>query len=132
MFLATGLQGMGDFGSTEGHRDNKDSEGGLTCMISNSQLPPKYESGRFHLLGLGVFILLDHTMIMNFCGLNLHGGSPPIAPPGKKVAPHAYRMMCVCYPPTSMLSNTSTQIAPLASLPNGTLLNLGPEITNHL
>ena len=123
---------MGDFGSTEGHRDGKDSEGGMTCMIANSRLPSNYESGRFHLLGLGVFVTLEHTMVVNFCGRNLHGGSPPIAPEGEQVAQHAYRMMCVCYPPSSMLSNAYPQVAPLASLPNGTLLALGPEITNPL
>ena len=123
---------MGEFGSTKGHRDSKDSEGGLTCMISNSRLPSNYEPGRFHLLGLGVYIILQHSMVSNFCGLNLHGGSPPIAPEGEDVVPHAYRLMCVCYPPSSMLSNMGQQVAPLASLPNGNLLTLGPEITNNL
>jgi hypothetical protein len=127
-----GLQNMGEFGTTKGHRDKRDSEGGLTCMISNSRLPSGYESGRFHLLRLGVYIKLHPTMVTNFCGLNLHGGSPPIAPKGVDVSPHAYRMMCVAYPPSSMLSGPGNQVVPLASMPNGRSLNLGPEITTLL
>lgn len=127
-----GLQGMGDFGSVKGHRDMLDSPGSLTCMIANSRLPPDYESGRFHLLGLGLYIRLEPTMVMNFCGLNRHGGSPPIAPDGQTVSDSAYRLMGVCYPPDSMLSRAGSPMIPLASLPKGGLLNLGPEITTYL
>lgn len=129
---ARGLQGMGDFGTVEGHRDMLDSAGGLTCMISNSRLPENYESGRFHLLGLGLFIRLHPTMIINFCGLNRHGGSPPISSEGENVTDDAYRLIGVCYPPQSMLSGAGVFVSPLASLPKGEVLNLGPEITSYL
>lgn len=122
---------MGDFGAVSGHRDLHDSEGSLTSMISGSRLPSGYETGRFHLLGLGVYVKLEFSMITHFCGLNLHGGTPPIAPKGAKVKPHAYRLMFVCYPPSSMLGNLN-QVTPLASLPKGLPLNLGPEITTFV
>lgn len=122
---------MGEFGAVSGHRDLHDSEGSLTSMISGSRLPLGYETGRFHLLGLGVYVKLDFSMITHFCGLNLHGGTPPIAPEGAKVEPHAYRLMFVCYPPSSMLGNLN-QVTPLASLPKGVPLNLGPEITSFV
>jgi hypothetical protein len=123
---------MGDFGAVSGHRDLHDSEGSLTSMISGSRLPLGYEAGRFHLLGLGVYVKLEFSMVTHFCGLNLHGGTPPIAPKGTNVVPHAYRLMFVCYPPSSMLSGPENlnQVTPLASLPKGTPLNLGPEITS--
>jgi hypothetical protein len=122
---------MGEFGAVSGHRDLHDSEGSLTSMISGSRLPLGYETGRFHLLGLGVYVKLEFSMITHFCGLNLHGGTPPIAPEGAKVEPHAYRLMFVCYPPSSMLGNLN-QVTPLASLPKGVPLNLGPEITSFV
>ena len=129
--IEKGLIGMGEFGDVSGHRDDKDSAGALTCMISNSRLPPRYEPGRFHLLALGGYIRLTTTMIMNFCGLYRHGGTPPIAPEGEEVVEDAYRMMTVCYPPQSMLSGAGVLSTPLASLPRGGLLTLGPEITTY-
>ena len=97
-------------------------------MISASKLPSGYEAGRFHLLGLGAYVKLKFSMVTHFCGLNLHGGTPPISPKDTEVVPHAYRLMFVCYPPSSMMSDLN-QVTPLASLPKGIPLNLGPEIT---
>ncbi|KAF8889172.1 hypothetical protein CPB84DRAFT_1684001 [Gymnopilus junonius] len=127
-----GLQDMGEFGSLKGHHDKKDSEGGLTMIIANSRLPPRYEHGRFHLLHLGIYVRLQNTMIASFCGLNLHGGTPPIALPGEVILPHAYRLIHICYPPSSMLAGSGIFVAPLASLLNGQMLSLGPEITTLL
>jgi hypothetical protein len=123
---------MGEFGAQDGHIDRCDSAGGLTTMVANSRLPEGYEAGRFHLLGLGCYIKLEHSMTMAFCGLNRHGGSPPIAPPGEELLLHAYRLMTVLYPPQSMMSGAGVQVTPLASLPKGELLKLGPEITSYL
>lgn len=121
---------MGAFGQVEGHRDELDSAGSFTCMISNSRLPPDYEHGRFHLLALGLYVKLKPSMVSNFCGLNKHGGSPPIAPKGQRLSPHAYRLMNVCYPPHTILSCAGHTVTPFASLPKD-LLTLGPEITTH-
>jgi hypothetical protein len=129
--LEVGLKGMGDFGTTEGHIDRLDSIGALTTMISNSRVPNDYEAGRFHLLWLGCYIVLTPFKIVSFCGLNRHGGTPPIAPPGTTPLNHAYRLMIVLYPPQSMISQAGRLVLPLASLPCNKLLSLGPEVTSH-
>ena len=44
--LEKGLESsMGFFGLIAGHIDDRDDEGGLTCMISNSRIPEHYEPG---------------------------------------------------------------------------------------
>ena len=47
---------MGFFGLTTGHTDEGNDEAGLMCMISNSQLPDKYESGHFHIFVIRMYI----------------------------------------------------------------------------
>ncbi|KAJ7635877.1 hypothetical protein B0H17DRAFT_1217245 [Mycena rosella] len=59
------------------HNDNKDSPARFTNMLRN------FDSA-------------------NFCGLNYHGGTPPIAPQGVDVANDAYRMTFISYPPEQM------------------------------
>ena len=127
----TGLQGMGDFGAVSGHCDLHDSEGSLTFMISGSRFSSDYEAGHFHLHALGIYVKLEFLMVTHFCGLNLHGGTPPIAPKGSEVVPHAHHLMFIYYTPSSMLSGPGNMnnVTPLASLPKGVVLNLGPEIT---
>jgi hypothetical protein len=129
-----GLEGMGSFGI--GHTDNLDSGGSLTCMVANSRLPEGYEHGRFHLLGLGCYFVLESLFVMSFSGLRKHGGTPPIAPLGIEPAEDAYRCMTVCYPPKSMISTAGAYVLPLASLPGRAqqdgLLMLGPEITSQM
>jgi hypothetical protein len=120
---------LGFFGSTDGHTDEGDDEAGLTCMISNSRLPKDYEPGRFHLLGAGMYVDLKPGTTSIFSGLAKHGGTPPIAPKGVIPSQDAVRLMIVLYCPRAALTPDRTSM-PLASLPNGTPLILGPEITN--
>ena len=120
---------MGFFGLTEGHTDEGDDEAGLTCMISNSRIPADYEPGRFHLFGTGMHVILKPKMACLFSGLGKHGGTPPIAPKGVTPSKAAARLMIVCYCPKAALSPNGMSM-PFASLPNGTPLILGPEITN--
>jgi len=119
---------MGFFGLTAGHTDDGDDEAGLTCMISNSRIPDTYEPGRFHLFGVGVYIVIKPKIASIFNGLSKHGGTPPIAPNGVIPLEDAARLVIVFYPPKAILSPDKSSI-PLASLPNGTPLVLGPEIT---
>jgi len=119
---------MGFFGLTAGHTDEGDDEAGLTCMISNSRLPDDYEPGRFHMFGIGMYIIVKPKTASIFSGLGKHGGTPPIAPDGVEPSPDAGRLMIVFYCPKAILSPDGISI-PLASLPNGTPLTLGPEIT---
>jgi hypothetical protein len=118
---------MGEFGGI--HDDKYDDAAASTAMVVNSRLPPDYEVGRFHLLSLGLYFVLDHLLVPIFSGLALHVGTPPIAPPGKDPLDNAVRFMTVLYPPRCMLSETGEKTMPLASLPKGKLLTLGPEIT---
>jgi hypothetical protein len=120
---------MGEFGGI--HRDKHDDAASQTAGVVNSQLPDEYEVGRFHLLALGLYFTLEHLHVPIFCGLALHVGTPPIAPPGAVPLKHAVRFMTVMYPPRSMLSETGDKTTPFASLPKGNLLTLGPEITSY-
>lgn len=119
---------MGFFGLMAGHTDEGDDEAGLTCMISNSRIPDDYEPGRFHLFGVGMYIIIKPKITSIFNGLSKHGGTPPIAPDGVMPLEDAVRLVIVFYPPKAILSPDKSSI-PLASLPNGSPLVLGPEIT---
>ena len=128
--LEKGLESsMGFFGLTAGHTDDGDDEAGLTCMISNSRIPDNYEPGRFHLFGIRMYVIVKPKIASLFSSLGKHGGTPPIAPNGINVAPDAARLMIVFYCPKAALSPTGNSM-PLASLPNGMPLFIGPEITN--
>lgn len=122
---------MGFFGLTDGHTDDGDDEAGLTCMISNSQLPDDYEAGRFHIFATGMYVIVKPKTASIFSGLGKHGGTPPIAPDGVTPSQDAARLMMVFYCPKSILSPDGNSI-PFASLPNGTPFTLGPEITAPL
>jgi hypothetical protein len=122
---------MGFFGLAAGHTDDGDDEAGLTCMISNSRLPDLYEPGRFHIFGTGLYTVVKPKSISLFSGLARHGGTPPIAPSGQSILEEATRLMVVLYCPKVVLSPGGTSM-PLATLPNGNALFLGPEITNPL
>lgn len=127
--LEKGLESaMGFFGLTAGHMDDGDDEAGMTCMISNSHIPEDYEPGCFHMFGIGVYIIVKPKIASFFSGLPRHGGTPPIAPDGVPLLVDAARLMIVLYCPKAILSPDGSMI-PLASLPNGTPLILGPEIT---
>ena len=122
---------MGFFGTTGGHTDDGDDEAGLTCMISNSRLPDDYEAGRFHIFGTGMYVLVNPKTASIFSGLGKHGGTPPIAPDGVELSVDSNHLMIVFYSPRAILSPDGISI-PFGSLPNGTLLTLGPEITSPL
>lgn len=126
---ASGLKEMLDFGDV--HSDKQDDAASSTAMVVNSRLPDDYEVGRFHLLSLGLYFILEHLLVPIFCGLANHVGTPPIAPPNCDPLPHAVRFMTVLYPPKCMLSQAGDKSLPLASLPKGKLLALGPEITSY-
>ena len=103
---------------------------GVTCMINNSWIPDNYEPGRFHLFSMGIYIIIKPTIASIFNGLRLskHGGTPPIAPDGIMLLEDAVQLVIVFYSPKAILSPDKSPI-PLASLPDGTPLVLGPEIT---
>ena len=122
---------MGFFGLTAGHTDNGDDEAGLTCMISNSQLPDNYEPGRFHIFAIVMYTIVKPKTASIFSGLGKHNGTPPIALDGTTLSQAAAHLMVVLYCPKSILSPDGNSI-PFASLPNGMQFTLGPEITAPL
>jgi hypothetical protein len=66
---------LGFFGGA--HTDDGDSVGGTTSMTAHSDLPSDYHPGRFFLLELGIFVVLDNYTCINFLGLRYYGGTPP-------------------------------------------------------
>ncbi|KAJ7697017.1 hypothetical protein B0H17DRAFT_1197749 [Mycena rosella] len=84
------------------HNDNKDSPARFTNMVMCSRLPDTYTLGKFHIPRLGIYFMLRNFDSANFCGLNYHGRTPPIAPQGVDVANDASRMTFISYPPEQM------------------------------
>ncbi|KAJ7934024.1 hypothetical protein B0H13DRAFT_2306049 [Mycena leptocephala] len=84
------------------HNDNKDSPARFTNMTMCSNLPDNYTLSQFHIVRFGIYFVLHNFDSANFCGLNYHGGTPAIAPEGVEVAPDAYRMTFISYPPEKM------------------------------
>lgn len=86
-------------------------------------------NGCFHLFGLRVYVIVKPKTASLFSGLGKHGETPPITPNSMMVVQNATQLMIVFYCPKAALSLRENSI-PLASLPNGTPLFIGPEITN--
>ena len=94
---------MGVFGGA--HTDGFDLAAGYSCMLTCSDIPSGYEDGRFHLLGLGVYVRLDKVPMVFFTGRLRHGGTPPLAPPHvTEVDPSAYRCVVICYPSSPIIN----------------------------
>ncbi|KIY61680.1 hypothetical protein CYLTODRAFT_447602 [Cylindrobasidium torrendii FP15055 ss-10] len=94
------------------HKDGGDALSAMSTMISNNDLPPGYEGGRFHLVELGVYVELEGCIIVGFSGLRWHGGTPPLAPPAlvdeKDIPPWAYRWVFILYPQRAVLDGGTT------------------------
>ncbi|KAL0070376.1 hypothetical protein AAF712_002567 [Marasmius tenuissimus] len=86
------------------HKDEQDASGALSGVCSIPDVPEGYEAGRFHLLEDGVFIELDGVKFANFSGLGHHAGTPPRAPSGQAVVPHAMRLNIIAYPPYQIMN----------------------------
>ena len=113
ILVGDGLTEQGVFGGE--HIDQGDSPCGLSAMVPCSDLPQGYEAGRFHLLSLGVYVVLDRIPVVYFTGRLLHGGTPPLAPPtATQVETWAYRCVLIFYPASRMISG-STQVYMAAS-----------------
>lgn len=118
---------LGFFGGA--HTDRGDSAGGTTCMMAHSDIPEDYHPGRFHLIELGVYVVLEELVCINFTGLRYHGGTPPTCPDGIPVH-WAYRFILIFYPNNRMLDGASLHA--FASLPHGGLFSIRPEMMNAL
>ncbi|KAH6905100.1 hypothetical protein BKA70DRAFT_1431186 [Coprinopsis sp. MPI-PUGE-AT-0042] len=120
---------LGDFGLA--HRDGSDALGYYSNMLANSQLPPSYDPGYFHLVLLGVYCRLDQFLGFNFQGHWRHGGTPPRCPSHLELSPHAIRFVTISYPPGKMMSGTSRiRLAelPVKSKPGPDAMYVTPEM----
>ncbi|KAI0336895.1 hypothetical protein BDW22DRAFT_1433758 [Trametopsis cervina] len=119
---------MGHFGGP--HIDDRDSPMSMSCATSLSDLPnePGWESGRLHLLGVGVYSPLERFTQLFFTGLLRHGGTSPIAPPNAVIPDWAYRTVHVAYPAGYFVSGEIKHA--FAGMPNDSIgLHLTPEMT---
>ncbi|PIL32162.1 hypothetical protein GSI_05407 [Ganoderma sinense ZZ0214-1] len=65
------------------HADMHDAAGGITTMITNSDIDPEMEDwGWFVVCDLGVAVELREFILVNFCGLREHRGFALTAKPG--------------------------------------------------
>ncbi|KAF8160474.1 hypothetical protein K438DRAFT_1619251 [Mycena galopus ATCC 62051] len=115
---------MGFFGGA--HTDDADNCGSYSNMTCNSDIPKGYEPGFFFLFQLGVFVVLDKHLSVNFNGRRRHGGTPPIAPNGVRLCAWAYRFVVIAYPPRKIM-NGSGRLS-FAALPNQQAFLLPPEM----
>lgn len=102
--IGEGLKDQGSFFGGD-HKDKGDLPFLLSCMVVSSDLPEGYESGRFHLLSIGVYVVLDQIRSVFFTGRLLHGGTPPLAPSGVEVIEDwAYRCVIIFYPASRIIT----------------------------
>jgi len=119
---------MGMYGGE--HIDTRDCPGSFTHVYALSDLPNHYYPGRFHLLEIGAYIVLNNHVGINFSGLYFHGSSPPYPPGNEEPLESAVRYAGVLYPPLKM-TDGGGRIA-LASMPFNKFLEIPPELTNML
>ncbi len=100
------------------HRDACDFSASMSAMMSMSDIPDDedQEPGRFHFLPHGFYTTLEPWKIVFFSGLLPHGGTAPLAGPGKKAPRWAYRAVLIGYPPKYILSGDIKHA--FAALPN--------------
>lgn len=118
---------MGYFGGP--HIDMKDSVGSFSVMASLCDLPKGkgWEPGRFHLLAVGVYFVLDEFALIYFTGRLRHGGTSPTAPRRYKMKGWEYRLVVIGYPSEKIQMADSRQ--PLAAMPyQQTPLYITPEM----
>ncbi|KAJ7645076.1 hypothetical protein DFH06DRAFT_1476947 [Mycena polygramma] len=111
-----------------GHIDGGDAPAYTTHMGCYHDVPKKYKPGRFHILQLGVFVLLEQYCGINFYGLRKHGGTASMCPLGGTLRSWAYRFVAISYPPKRMVNGTAR--FSLAALPNEQALLIPPEMIN--
>ena len=91
------------------HVDKNDDVTGFSCMTVLSALTGEKgeEPGRFHLLTRGMYLVLHPLQSLFFSGRLPHGGTPPLAPPGRSPPPSALRCILIGYPSRAILSGGS-------------------------
>ena len=91
-------------------------------------MQPGSEGGRFHCLEFGGFTRLDGVTLSYFSGLRCHAGTPPLCPAGKHPLAWEVRVGAVLYAPRRIMEGMTVEN--LASFPNGTTIDLCPEMAD--
>lgn len=110
--------------------DRKDASHGLSCgnSLGDTRTEPGCEPGRFHLIGLGVYVQLHSGLQVWFTGLLRHGGTPPLVPCQYDLEGWEKRIFVISYPASAILSGEARHA--FASLPfQSEPLYLPPEMT---
>ncbi|KAK7696530.1 hypothetical protein QCA50_001188 [Cerrena zonata] len=77
----------------------------MSALVSLSDNPKNYQGGYFHLISLGVYVVLGEIDVFYFSGHHLHGG---IAPEGEEhIEDWAYRCVIIFYPASKIISGSS-------------------------
>lgn len=100
-------------------------------MLSHSDIPEDYDPGRFFLYALGIYIVMENFVCVNFSGHHMHGGQPPTAPRGEAPLSWAYRFVVISYPPEKMTNGSSQMVLgtiPLGVLPKERTFQLSKEM----
>ncbi|KAI0083678.1 hypothetical protein BDY19DRAFT_863201, partial [Irpex rosettiformis] len=112
------------------HLDLNNASNGWSCGNSLGDTPtqPGCEPGRFHIVGLGVFVQLHYRLQVWFTGLLRHGGTPPLVPNQYPLVGWEKRVFVISYPASGILSGEARHA--FASIPyQKTPLYLPPEMT---
>lgn len=115
------------------HADDRDAVTGLSSMTVLSDLPgnPDYDPGRFHILLLGIYVVLEPFANFYFSGRMQHGGTPPIAPRGQEPESWQYRAVVISYP-SGKVQQGLVRHAFASMSPEGDPFFLSPEMTGVL
>ncbi|KAI0083268.1 hypothetical protein BDY19DRAFT_910728 [Irpex rosettiformis] len=122
---------QGHFGAT--HLDLNNASNGWSCghSLGDTSIRPGCEPGRFHIVGLGIFVQLHYRLQVWFTGLLRHGGTPPLVPNQYPLAGWEKRVFVISYPASGILSGEARHA--FASIPyQKTPLYLPPEYTRWI
>lgn len=110
------------------HIDQHDSPGHFTNMVALSDLPDGCDPGRFYIPYPGVFCTLHNFVSVNFSGLRVHGGSPPIAAEGTTVFELRWGTRCTIVSYAKTGPTTTEHKVPIVQLESDSVLSITPEM----
>ncbi|KAG8959595.1 hypothetical protein FRC05_007659 [Tulasnella sp. 425] len=87
----------------DSHTDDLDDLLALSVMSVGSKLRKGIDPGRFHLLELGFFVVLNPGLAVAFSGLHQHGGTAPVVPYSMDLDPSDIRATAISYPTKSII-----------------------------
>ncbi|TFK53375.1 hypothetical protein OE88DRAFT_1643140 [Heliocybe sulcata] len=96
----------------DAHPDSHDQIGSFSALIVANNTPPGYTHAHFHLIELGLFIVMERETAIMFSGLRLHTRAPSMAPPSVvEIPPDVYSLVFVLYLSTELTDARQGSIA---------------------